>query len=94
MDVHHFDGSGRGLFVLARGPSGEFRLPVDENQAAIILSQFGDLGEDAEDEDKEVASPVVPRRAQNPRQEEDEERLVLSGFSMGRISDRDEDDDL
>ena len=48
MDVHPFDGSGRGLFVLAQGPVGEFRFPVTEEQAAILIQQFGDPDELAE----------------------------------------------
>ena len=41
MDVHPFDGSDRGLFVLAQGPIGEFRFPVTEEQAGILIQQFG-----------------------------------------------------
>lgn len=50
MDVHPFDGSDRGLFVLAQGPVGEFRFPVTEEQAAILIQQFGSPDEAPEPE--------------------------------------------
>ena len=94
MDVHSFDGSGRGLFVLAAGPAGEFRFPVDENQAAILLSQFeGSFPAEEEEEHEEVQQTIAMRR---PTQvaAADEDRLDLPGFRMGMMSDRDQDDDL
>lgn len=91
MDVHSFDGSGRGLFVLAAGPAGEFRFPVDENQAAILLSQF-EGGSPAEEEEEEVEQPVAMRRP--PQAVAADDRLDLPGFRMGQISERDQDDDL
>lgn len=93
MDVHSFDGSGRGLFVLAAGPAGEFRFPVDENQAAILLSQFeGGSTAEEEEEEQEVQQTVVMRRP--PQAVGDEDRLDLPSFRMGMMSDRDQDDDL
>lgn len=91
MDVHSFDGSSRGLFVLAAGPAGEFRFPVDENQAAILLSQFE--GDSPAEEEEEVQQTVAMRRPPQAAVA-DEDRLDLPSFRMGMMSDRDQDDDL
>jgi hypothetical protein len=64
MDVHSFEDSTRGLFILARGPQGEFRFPVTEEQAAILLAQF-ESGSESEDEPVEDVDPasITPARA-------------------------------
>ena len=59
MDVHPFDGSSRGLFVLAQGPVGEFRLPVTEEQASILIQQFGQPTK--ESPPSPTPTPVPPR---------------------------------
>ena len=53
MDVHLFDGSGRGLFALAEGPNGEFRFPISQEQAAMIIGELGDVQGHPEDEDED-----------------------------------------
>jgi hypothetical protein len=63
MDVHSFEDSTRGLFILARGPQGEFRFPVTEEQAAILLSQFeGASASEDELPDEFDPATVTPSR--------------------------------
>jgi hypothetical protein len=78
MDVHPFDGSSRGLFVLAQGPVGEFRLPVTEEQASILIQQFG--GPTKEDPPSQTPAPSVPAP---PRPDLDSTMVVDGSHGMG-----------
>lgn len=62
MDIHPFSGEQRGLFVLAHGPHGEFRFPVTEEQASILLQQLEVRGKEPapEEEEEEVEEDIDP----------------------------------
>lgn len=62
MDIHSFSGEQRGLFVLAHGPHGEFRFPVTEEQASILLQQLEVRGKEPapEEEEEEVEENIDP----------------------------------
>jgi hypothetical protein len=108
MDIHPFSGEQRGLFVLAHGPKGEFRFPVTEEQAAILLEQLGEGNESAEEEEDEDIDPATLTPAQsvslrqmmaagkqNPTNNDDDEEIVRikNPFKMGSPSSIDLDDD-
>lgn len=109
MDIHPFSGEQRGLFVLAHGPKGEFRFPVTEEQAAILLEQLGEGDEEPseEEEEKDVdPATLTPARAvslramyegqkQSGPQKDDEDDVVRikNPFKLGSPSAIDLDDD-
>lgn len=37
VEFHPLDGTPRGLFLLAQGPAGEFRVPISQDQAVSLL---------------------------------------------------------
>jgi hypothetical protein len=109
MDIHSFSGEERGLYVLAKGPAGEFRFQISEDQAATLLANASPHSgsmpqeaqeEDANDEEEAEAPPTfrpIPKFS-HPDDEGDEAPVKIPrSYKMGTPQKHllvDDEDDL
>jgi|SaaInlStandDraft_4_1057021.scaffolds.fasta_scaffold07249_5 hypothetical protein len=93
VEFHPLDGTERGLFLLAHGPSGEFRVPVTQDQAVALLSRIQEAPAPAEEEEEEEEEFGGYEEFEQALHGEPSSSPAPDGFRMGAAELDDDDDD-